>query len=159
MNISCWNNDTPTTDWLKDNVYGMNKVYLDSIPWLFWISSISFHIWKDRNVEVINSETNSDAGTCAQIAIWAREVSQAFSDLNIHSKLKSPKFIAWSPPSAGRYKVNTDDSVNSSNGRCGFGGIVRDAEANWLGGFYGKLDACTSLESEIHAIFVGLEVA
>lgn len=60
---------------------------------------------------------------------------------------------------AGRYKVNTDDSVNSSNGRCGFGGIVRDAEANWLGGFYGKLDACTSLESEIHAIFVGLEVA
>lgn len=59
---------------------------------------------------------------------------------------------------AGRNKVNTDGSVNKLNDKCGFGGIIRDAEANWLGGFYGKLDECTSLEAEIHVMFVGVEV-
>lgn len=158
VNISHWDANTSNVDWLKANVCGMNSVYLDGIPWIFWFASISFLIWKDRNTEVINSENNTDAGMCAQIASWAREVFQAFFVLNIRSKFKSPKFIAWSPPCAGYYKVNTDGSVNMANGRCGFGGIIRDAEANWLGGFYGRLEACTSLEVEIHAMFVGLEV-
>lgn len=59
---------------------------------------------------------------------------------------------------AGRYKVNTDGSVTKSNGKYGFAGIIRDTEANWLGGFYGKLEECSSLEAEIHAMFMGLEV-
>lgn len=53
----------------------------------------------------------------------------------------------------GTNKINTDGGVNKVNGKCGFGGIIRDA-AHWLGRFYGKLEECTSLEAEIHAMFV-----
>lgn len=48
--------------------------------------------------------------------------------------------------------------MNELNGRYVFGGIIRDSKANWLGGYYGKLDVCTSLKAEFHAMFVGLEV-
>lgn len=36
--------------------------------------------------------------------------------------------------------------------------IIRDSEGKWLGGYYGSLSVSNSLEAEMHAIFVGVEV-
>lgn len=97
INTSCWDLNTPVVSWLKSNLMSMDKAYLDGIPWNIWFAAISFNIWKDRNNEVINAGTYSDAGTCARIAIWARKVFQAFSILNSQSNCKIPKLIVWSP--------------------------------------------------------------
>lgn len=67
-------------DWLRENLLVKAELKFQCIPWIFWFCSIAFHIWKQRNAEVINSMPNSNVGTCTQIVNWTREVSQTFSE-------------------------------------------------------------------------------
>lgn len=55
VDSSCWDNNISTELWLKDNLVIKAEVRLRGIPWIYWFSAIVFHIWKDRNAEVINS--------------------------------------------------------------------------------------------------------
>ncbi|KAH0776418.1 hypothetical protein KY290_007829 [Solanum tuberosum] len=74
---------------------------------------------------------------------------------------RKPIFISWAFPPEGCIKINTDGSFMPNLGLAGFGGVARDDQGRWLGGFYGRLGmkATSSLTTELWAIHGGLILA
>ncbi|KAG7548857.1 hypothetical protein ISN44_As12g040050 [Arabidopsis suecica] len=48
------------------------------------------------------------------------------------------RLIAWTPPREGWLKLNTDGESKGNPGLASAGGVLRDAEGRWCGGFCGK---------------------
>lgn len=71
-----------------------------------------------------------------------------------------PKLISvlWKPPPIGWVKVNTDGSFRDKS-RAGFGGVFRNHEGVFIGGFSSKVDVCSAIDAEILAVLEALQVA
>lgn len=50
-------------------------------------------------------------------------------------KGKTKKWIGWSTPCENSMKLNMDGTVKGKNGVVGCGGLIRDHQGNFLGGF------------------------
>ena len=69
--------------------------------------------------------------------------------------MKPPRISAqinWLRPERGWVKLNTDGAANTDLGRAGGGGILRDCEGNWVGGFARFLGNWSSLLAELWAL-------
>ncbi|KAK9291995.1 hypothetical protein L1049_019947 [Liquidambar formosana] len=75
------------------------------------------------------------------------------------SPCKHLSFIAWSFPSAGWVKLNTDGSSRGNPGKAAGGGLIRDDAGCWLVGFGINIGICTITTAEIWALFHGLTIA
>ncbi|KAL7167322.1 hypothetical protein ACSBR2_037900 [Camellia fascicularis] len=58
--------------------------------------------------------------------------------------------------SQGKLKLNTDGCSKSDPGQSGYGGLLRDEAGSWIGGYYGYLGNCTSLEAKLWRLYRGL---
>lgn len=56
-------------------------------------------------------------------------------------------------------KLNTNSTVKGNPCHAGLGGILRDEQGKWLGGYYGKVGISTSLVAEIWSIREAIEIA
>ncbi|KAJ1385829.1 Ribonuclease H domain [Sesbania bispinosa] len=65
----------------------------------------------------------------------------------------------WQPPPPGSSKLNVDGSHIPSSRRMGVGGVLRDANKNWISGFSGFQGIGTVVEAEFLAVLTGLEFA
>lgn len=57
--------------------------------------------------------------------------------------------VKWTPPPAGKVKLNTDGCAQGDPAEGGFGGVFRDEEGIWLCGFFGKFESCYNLKAEM----------
>ena len=88
--------------------------------------------------------------------------SLEFTAIVSENSLKPPRIpmpIKWLKPALGGVKLNTNGAANSSLGRVGVcvlggggGGLLRDSEGNWLGGFAHSMGSCSSLLVELWAL-------
>ncbi|CAL5436955.1 unnamed protein product [Camellia sinensis] len=67
------------------------------------------------------------------------------------------RLIKWSFPPTGTLKLNTDGS-KWSRGPNGFGGLIQYERGAWICGYYGRMESCTSLETELWAVYKGLTI-
>lgn len=67
--------------------------------------------------------------------------------------------IKWQKPDLGWIKLNTNGAACSSLGSVGGGGLLRNSEGDWVGGFARSLGKCSSLISELWALNDGLVLA
>ncbi|RDX97206.1 putative ribonuclease H protein, partial [Mucuna pruriens] len=116
-------------------------------------------LWKDRNNSITkgNSPTDNDGlwsliqSLVKEYAMFlhvkGEEGSSGVSSLSQNSRLKD--FI----------KLNVDGCCMGNPGNAGYGGLFRDVEGKWLGGFYGSLGFTTNMKAELHAICQGLITA
>lgn len=65
--------------------------------------------------------------------------------------------IKWMLPPSGTLKMNIDGCYRIAKPG-GFGGLIRDEKGAWICGFYGRLENCTSLETELWAMYKGLTI-
>lgn len=67
--------------------------------------------------------------------------------------------VCWSPPPDGCFKVNVDGSHinNPSSSACG--GLIRDANGNFVKGFYSKVGSCNAVWAELWALRLGITLA
>ena len=56
---------------------------------------------------------------------------------------------------AGTLKLNVDGCAKGNPGKGGYGGILRDHDENWMGGFKGRLPFCSSLVAELTSLKMG----
>jgi hypothetical protein len=73
-----------------------------------------------------------------------------------------PRFIPqkWKKPQAGYVKLNVDASFHSVSSVAGLGGVFRDSEGNFLGGFVDFLPSIVSAKhGEMLALLLGVKVA
>lgn len=59
-------------------------------------------------------------------------------------------------PPEGWVKLNTDGSVDGDSGLACCGGVIRDAEGQWLRGFSKKIGTTTSFAAELWGLRIGL---
>ncbi|XP_062005947.1 uncharacterized protein LOC133723132 [Rosa rugosa] len=75
-------------------------------------------------------------------------------------RAKAPKFIpvVWEAPPSGWIKVNTDGSFSGTT-RASFGGVFRDSEGLFLGGFSYNATVPSAIDAEVLAIIEAINVA
>ena len=56
--------------------------------------------------------------------------------------------IRWNPPNEGWTKVNVDRASKGNPKEVGYGGLVKDANDRWLGGFMCNLGNCSAIITE-----------
>lgn len=86
---------------------------------------------------------------------------QAFNIPGISQlQLRAPKFIPvyWQAPPSNWYKVNTDGSFSSPD-HAGFGGVFRDTQGKFLGGFSFNVNVPSAIDAEILAVIEAIRVA
>ncbi|CAJ2664280.1 unnamed protein product [Trifolium pratense] len=66
--------------------------------------------------------------------------------------------IAWKPPINGWVCLNTD-GASKDNQVGGCGGLIRECQGNWCGGFSKKLGNCSAYEVELWGVYEGLRLA
>ena len=68
-------------------------------------------------------------------------------------------WVGWSPPPYGWVHLNTDGCAKDKEKMAGGGGVLRDHDGHWLGGFSVRLGFCTAVEAEFMALIYGLSFA
>ena len=66
------------------------------------------------------------------------------------------KQVRWDKPCCGWLKLNTDGSSMGNPGLAGGGGLLRDANGNWMGGFARRIGTTNSFTAELWALRDGL---
>lgn len=63
------------------------------------------------------------------------------------------------PPSTTPFQLNTDGSTHLDTGQGGIGSVIRDSTGNWHIGFSGHHISHGSVETELRALYHGLQLA
>jgi len=69
------------------------------------------------------------------------------------------RLIAWSKPEEGWWKLNTDGASRGNPGLASAGGVLRDEEGAWRGGFALNIGVCSAPLAELWGVYYGLYIA
>ncbi|KAG7556617.1 Ribonuclease H-like superfamily [Arabidopsis suecica] len=72
------------------------------------------------------------------------------------------RMIGWTKPSIGWYKLNTDGASHGNPGLATAGGVLRDSEGAWCGGFALNIGICSAPLAELWGgggVYYGLYTA
>lgn len=67
--------------------------------------------------------------------------------------------IGWIPPTGGWLKLNTDGASRGNPGLATSGGVLRDEDGRWCGGFAVNIGRCSAPLAELWGVYYGLYVA
>lgn len=69
------------------------------------------------------------------------------------------KYVSWSFPPDGWYKLNTDGASKGNQGEAGRGGLIKDDSVSWISGFVLKIGYCSTYNAEVWSILRGIQLA
>ncbi|CAA7036314.1 unnamed protein product [Microthlaspi erraticum] len=72
---------------------------------------------------------------------------------------REERMISWMPPLVGWTKLNTDGASHGNPRSATAGGVLRDGEAKWCGGFALNIGRCTAPMAELWGLYYGLCIA
>ncbi|GKV13012.1 hypothetical protein SLEP1_g24089 [Rubroshorea leprosula] len=114
----------------------------------------TFTSWLKANLDVNTSlQSWSTSITFRAIDFWSSIPPP------VALKTRTQGLFAWSKPSFGCIKLNTDGASEGNPGPAGAGGVFRDHLGNFIIGFSRKVGFATSLAAELWAIRDGLLIA
>ncbi len=146
----------PLIDWLKLNC-SIACAYDGFLPWNYVFSFGIWNLWLRRNIFVFNSCSVIPDPVANTIA-FASELF-CLMGKGSHVKLRVPTPIKWKPPDLGWVKLNTDGASLGNPGIAGGGGLIRDSNGGWVGGFARAIGVTTSVQTELRALKDGLMLA
>lgn len=124
-------------------------------PWFLIFLGAIWQLWTARNLWIFeNTRIPPFEITRRSLAI-ARETAGAITLGSIINN-RGPSMVRWIPPPEATFKLNTDGSVNQAAGTASAGGLIRDSQGNWIGGFYTNIGRCTCFEAELWGLREGL---
>ncbi|KAG7592734.1 Ribonuclease H domain [Arabidopsis thaliana x Arabidopsis arenosa] len=69
------------------------------------------------------------------------------------------RLIGWSAPQMGWFKLNTDGASRGNPGLAAAGGVLRNEEGEWCGGFALNIGRCSAPLAELWGVYYGLYIA
>ncbi|KAK9025445.1 hypothetical protein V6N11_038312 [Hibiscus sabdariffa] len=148
----------PISEWLKQNLESKLVIPGWNIPWNIFFASFLWHTWKNCNDFIFSQVSSSPDSTLAKSITWARYYHEGW-------QIQKPNTIAnvtqscWQHPEPGWLCLNVDRSVSSSSGCASIGGLLRDHLGNWIFGFTKSIGKSNILQTELWAIYIGLQLA
>lgn len=114
--------------------------------------------WRCGNAFGVNGKCRDRVRFIKELAT---EVSQAFSVMRGAPTcvIRVERQIAWSPPSEGWIKLNTDGASRGNPGLASAGGVLRDGSGVWRGGFALNIGICSAPLAELWGVYYGLYIA
>ncbi|CAL1380493.1 unnamed protein product [Linum trigynum] len=155
----------PWEEWLRRNLTSKESSST-GLPWDAFFGISLWCLWKNRNEGVFKgiNKTLSAPSLMQSIkikaGIWIRAWN-APTLLGGRGNLAPNRVltdIGWQPPPAGWTKVNVDGAAGGSQGLAGAGGVIRDSNSCWQGGFVSNLGSCSATLAELWAIYHGLRL-
>lgn len=117
--------------------------------------------WKWRRINVFNG-----TGKCPDrvkfVKEKAREVTLAYAKACKHVRsntVRVERLIAWTRPSSGWLKLNTDGASRGNQGLATTGGVLRDERCHRCRGFALNIGVCTAPLAELWGVNYGLCIA
>ncbi|CAA7019726.1 unnamed protein product [Microthlaspi erraticum] len=145
-------------EWLYDNL--QEGVIITDVPWSTTFAMAVWWGWKWRCGNVFG-----DNRLCRDRVKFVRELAaevwRAYQTVSLKSgpRARVVRDIGWQAPSAGCFKLNTDGASHGNPGLATAGGVIRDGDGKWCGGFALNIGRCTAPLAELWGVYYGLVIA
>ncbi|KAL5789176.1 hypothetical protein ACOSQ2_004064 [Xanthoceras sorbifolium] len=141
--------------WLRCNL--KDKSCSDNmIPNFLLFASTLWFLWKWRCSSIFDDKFSLPFWPNIVIKRYCKEWLQA-NESGKRDCSENSHLIVWLPPCEGWIKLNVDGGRSSYGGKIYAGGIWRDNNKRWLGGFSLNRGVGSVLEAEIWGIYEGLQ--
>ena len=144
-------------EWIMWNLkHDVGRAHTKKISWPTLFGYTCWDIWKDRCKKVFNEEIADETANATESllrALWDQELATRASFLNSNDV----RLEAETNRQQGFYHLETDGSVLSS-GSSGCGGIIKNSNGDWRGGYALKLTNVPPSIAELIAIIQGLQI-
>lgn len=134
-------------DWLSLNVRSNDKMHDMGLPWKYVFPFALWNIWKSRNDLVFNRKGRSP-NLAVDVVYQAKEYLHYVANPRLQTR-RVTKCIQWERPEQGWKKLNTDGSCIGLHGLAGCGGLVRNADGQWVVGFSKRIRVTSSFAVEL----------
>ncbi|MCH81151.1 putative non-LTR retroelement reverse transcriptase, partial [Trifolium medium] len=142
--------------WFQVNI--MADSYIEGqLHWKDVWATTCHCLWYWRNMENRNNHFMRPTNTAFHILKRVKEY-YASSELNCVATQaqRVVSYIAWKPPDDGWVKLNTDGAcIERSVAACG--GVLRNSQGEWIGGFSKFLGTCSAYVAELWGLLEGLK--
>ncbi|CAA7041734.1 unnamed protein product [Microthlaspi erraticum] len=144
--------------WLYETL--KDGLVVDGVPWATTFAMGLWWNWKWRcgNVFGENRRCPDRVRFVKELAkeVWrAHEQSTGQGRARIHEERQ----IGWVPPREGWFKLNTDGASRGNPGPATAGGVLRDRDGRWCGGFALNIGRCSAPLAELWGVYYGLLLA
>lgn len=113
-------------------------------------------------MRVFNARTVETSRKIGWIRETDKEISRAFlRETSVASRTLTEKIVklCWKPSLTHQFTLNVDGSVKTTMRTAGIGGILRNAQGEWAGGFSANSDQANPTVTEMHAIVKAMQWA
>ncbi|KAE8711863.1 hypothetical protein F3Y22_tig00110271pilonHSYRG00197 [Hibiscus syriacus] len=121
------------------------------------VRSITWKLWKSRNSFIFLCTSTSRNDLLHLSIHWASLYDNPITPAVDSFSAASP--ITWHKPPPGWIALNSDGAVSTSSSLGSAGGLLRDDQGNWLGGFSKPLGITTVSQADLWGLFEGLNLA
>ncbi|KAG7578919.1 Reverse transcriptase domain [Arabidopsis thaliana x Arabidopsis arenosa] len=145
-------------EWLYDNL--REGVVFEDGSWSTVFAVASWWGWKWRCGNIFGENRK-----CRDRVRFIRDVSKEIVMANASSSMRRgveprvERMIGWEAPGTGWIKINTDGASHGNPGLATTGGVLRDSDGNWCGGFALKIGICSAPLAELWGVYYGLYLA
>ena len=148
----------PLLEWLYENLAQDSTAGGDKWPTLFALTV--WWCWKWRCGYVFG-----ETGKCRDRVQFVKDKTQEVIKANNNQRHKQvigarmERQITWTRPMSGWCKLNTDGASKGNPGLAAAGGVIRDENGRWKGGFAINIGICSAPLAELWGVYYGLCIA
>lgn len=122
-------------DWIEFNLHEAFGQHLNLDWTAVWITTCST-LWQWRNQQTHNLQFVAPCRPWERIVKFLNSYEVAKkSSWVVEAKCYIWKEVRWKPPAVGWITLNCDGAARATDGPSGCGGILRDSDGRWIGGY------------------------
>ncbi|KAG7591715.1 Zinc finger CCHC-type [Arabidopsis thaliana x Arabidopsis arenosa] len=145
-------------EWVFENLGDSREV--DGCPWATLFAMAVWWGWKWRygNVFGVNGKCRDRVKFLKELA---KDVFHAHQNVSSNKKGvgRIERMISWKKPVDGWVKLNTDGTSRGNPGLAAAGGVLRQGDGSWYGGFSLNVGICSAPLAELWGVYYGLYIA
>ena len=143
-------------DWLSLIVRSNDKLQGMGLPWKIVFPFALWNIWNSRNDLVFNRKGKS-LKLAVDVVYQAKEYLHYVATPRLQTR-RVIRCIWWERPEQGWKKLNTNGSCIGLHSLVGCGGLVRNANGQWVVGFNKRIEVTSSFAAELWGLREGLKL-
>ncbi|WCJ31985.1 Polynucleotidyl transferase ribonuclease H-like superfamily protein [Euphorbia peplus] len=126
---------------------------------VFVITTGTLWTWRNKSLFDSNFFLPSSRGRCVRTMIEENDNCWHYNNSKHSKPQRTECWLSWSKLDSPFWKLNTDGACLETNGHIAAGGVLRDNNGDWKGGFLHNIGRGNSFEAELWGILSGLHLA